>query len=57
MWVPEIASKDLLSCVHTEEYLDGFIHGKINEQEQRRTGFSWSEGLVRRCRYETGEER
>lgn len=54
MWVPEIASKDLLSCVHTEEYLNNFINGKINEQEQRRTGFPWSEGIVRRCRYETG---
>ncbi|XP_058490510.1 uncharacterized protein SYNPCC7002_A1628 [Solea solea] len=54
VWVPEIASKDLLSCVHTEEYLDNFIHGKTSEKDQRRTGFSWSEGLVRRCRYETG---
>ncbi|XP_034404559.1 uncharacterized protein SYNPCC7002_A1628 isoform X2 [Cyclopterus lumpus] len=44
VWVPEIASKDLLSCVHTEEYLNNFISGKINEQEQRRTGFPWSEG-------------
>ncbi|XP_027136616.1 uncharacterized protein hdac12 isoform X2 [Larimichthys crocea] len=54
VWYPEIASKDLLSCAHTEEYLDNFINGNVNEQEQRRTGFSWSEGLVRRCRYETG---
>ncbi|XP_053176451.1 uncharacterized protein SYNPCC7002_A1628 [Scomber japonicus] len=54
VWVPEIASKDLLSCVHTDEYLNNFINGKINEQEQRRTGFPWSEGIVRRCRYETG---
>ncbi|XP_041664127.1 uncharacterized protein SYNPCC7002_A1628 isoform X1 [Cheilinus undulatus] len=54
VWVPEIASKELLSCVHTEEYLNDFINGKINEQEQRRTGFPWSEGIVRRCRYETG---
>ncbi|KAI3354098.1 hypothetical protein L3Q82_018650 [Scortum barcoo] len=56
VWVPEIASKDLLGCVHTEEYLNNFISGKINEQEQRRTGFPWSEGIVRRCRYETGEK-
>lgn len=55
MWVPEIASKDLLSCVHTDEYLNNFINGRINEQEQRRTGFPWSEGIVRRCRYETGQ--
>ncbi|XP_031719674.1 uncharacterized protein hdac12 isoform X2 [Anarrhichthys ocellatus] len=54
VWVPEIASKDLLSCVHTEDYLNNFMSGKTNEQEQRRTGFPWSEGIVRRCRYETG---
>ncbi|XP_034556505.1 uncharacterized protein SYNPCC7002_A1628 [Notolabrus celidotus] len=54
VWVPEMASKDLLSCVHTEEYLNNFINGKTNEQEQKRTGFPWSEGIVRRCRYETG---
>ncbi|KAM9852861.1 uncharacterized protein ACBR49_003727 [Aulostomus maculatus] len=54
VWAPDIASKDLLRCVHTEEYLKNFINGTINEQEQRRTGFPWSEGIVRRCRYETG---
>ncbi|KAM4743138.1 uncharacterized protein SYNPCC7002_A1628-like [Anableps anableps] len=54
VWVPEIASKALLSGVHTEDYLNNFISGRINEQEQRRTGFPWSEGIVRRCRYETG---
>ncbi|KAM6932779.1 LOW QUALITY PROTEIN: uncharacterized protein PEZ65_007881 [Lycodopsis pacificus] len=54
VWVPEIASKDVLRCVHTEEYLNNFMSGKTNEQEQRRTGFPWSEGIVRRCRYETG---
>ncbi|XP_056905370.1 uncharacterized protein SYNPCC7002_A1628 [Takifugu flavidus] len=54
VWVPEIASSDLLSCVHTEEYLNNFMNGRINEQEQRRTGFPWSEGIVTRCRYETG---
>ncbi|XP_073343027.1 uncharacterized protein SYNPCC7002_A1628 [Pagrus major] len=54
VWVPEIASEELLRGVHTEEYLNNFINGKINEQEQRRTGFPWSEGIVRRCRYETG---
>lgn len=31
------------------------MKGTINEQEQRRTGFPWSEGIVTRCRYETGE--
>ncbi|CAN9510999.1 unnamed protein product [Ophioblennius macclurei] len=54
VWVPQIASKDLLRLVHTEDYLDNFINGKVNDQEQRRTGFPWSEGIVSRCRYETG---
>lgn len=31
------------------------MKGTINEKEQRRTGFPWSEGIVTRCRYETGE--
>uniref|UniRef100_A0A3B5K8H8 Histone deacetylase 12 n=1 Tax=Takifugu rubripes TaxID=31033 RepID=A0A3B5K8H8_TAKRU len=44
VWVPEIASSDLLSCVHTEEYLNNFMNGRIND-----------EGIVTRCRYETGE--
>lgn len=56
MWVPEIASRDLLSCVHTEDYLNKFLSGKTSEQEQRRTGFPWSEGIVSRCRYETGRK-
>uniref|UniRef100_A0A3Q2QKW7 Histone deacetylase 12 n=1 Tax=Fundulus heteroclitus TaxID=8078 RepID=A0A3Q2QKW7_FUNHE len=46
VWVPEIASKDLLSGVHTEDYLDDFIGGRINEQEQRRTGFPWGTVLA-----------
>ncbi|XP_015241873.1 PREDICTED: uncharacterized protein SYNPCC7002_A1628-like isoform X1 [Cyprinodon variegatus] len=54
VWIPEIASKDLLSGVHSEDYLNNFLNGRINEQEQRRTGFPWSEGIVQRCRYETG---
>lgn len=52
-----MASEELLGCVHTEEYLNNFINGKTSEQEQRRTGFPWSEGIVRRCRYETGERK
>ncbi|XP_057206837.1 uncharacterized protein SYNPCC7002_A1628 [Triplophysa rosa] len=54
VWAPKIASKELLGCVHTEEYLANFIGGKISEKDQRRTGFPWSAGLVQRCRYETG---
>ncbi|XP_051965449.1 uncharacterized protein SYNPCC7002_A1628 [Xyrauchen texanus] len=54
VWAPKIASKKLLECVHTEEYLTNFISGNISEKDQRRTGFPWSAGLVQRCRYETG---
>ncbi|XP_075892597.1 uncharacterized protein SYNPCC7002_A1628 [Nelusetta ayraudi] len=54
VWVPETASEELLGCVHTKEYLSNFINGTTDEQEQRRTGFPWSEGIVSRCRYETG---
>ncbi|XP_028321485.1 uncharacterized protein hdac12 [Gouania willdenowi] len=54
VWAPKIPSKELLSCVHTEEYLQNFINGNVEEKDQRRTGFPWSQGLVRRCRYETG---
>ncbi|KAJ8280135.1 hypothetical protein GJAV_G00050930 [Gymnothorax javanicus] len=54
VWSPNLASEELLAVVHTKEYLDNFINGKIEEKEQKRTGFPWSEGLVQRCRYETG---
>ncbi|XP_032358705.1 uncharacterized protein SYNPCC7002_A1628 isoform X1 [Etheostoma spectabile] len=54
VWVPEIASEALLRCVHTEEYINNLMNGTTNEQEQKRTGFPWSEGIVARCRYETG---
>ncbi|KAG7471224.1 hypothetical protein MATL_G00122200 [Megalops atlanticus] len=51
---PSLASEELLGGVHTKQYLDNFIQGKIPENDQKRTGFPWSEGIVRRCRYETG---
>ncbi|XP_061828516.1 uncharacterized protein SYNPCC7002_A1628 isoform X1 [Nerophis lumbriciformis] len=53
VWTPEMASVDLLRGVHTDD-LEKFINGKVCERDQRRTGFPWSEGIVRRCRYETG---
>ncbi|XP_054755038.2 uncharacterized protein SYNPCC7002_A1628-like [Lytechinus pictus] len=46
--------KDELVLVHTEEYIDKFFEGKTSQKEQRVTGFVWNEGLVSRCRYETG---
>uniref|UniRef100_H3AMK7 Histone deacetylase 12 n=2 Tax=Latimeria chalumnae TaxID=7897 RepID=H3AMK7_LATCH len=54
VFTPEAASKDLVCCVHTEEYVNKFFSGKTTTEEQRRTGFQWSEGIVSRCRLETG---
>nr|XP_057937012.1 LOW QUALITY PROTEIN: uncharacterized protein SYNPCC7002_A1628-like [Doryrhamphus excisus] len=54
VWTPEVASIEMLRGVHTDDYLDKFINGKVSESDQRRTGFPWSEGIVKRCRYETG---
>ncbi|KAJ8028529.1 Histone deacetylase 11 [Holothuria leucospilota] len=39
---------------HTKEYVANFFSGRTSEKEQRATGFKWSSGLVKRCRYETG---
>ncbi|CAL8351595.1 unnamed protein product [Lota lota] len=54
VWIPELVSEEILNCVHTMEYVKNFVNGKVEEKAQRRTGFPWSKGLVRRCRYETG---
>ncbi|XP_030836837.1 uncharacterized protein LOC578763 isoform X2 [Strongylocentrotus purpuratus] len=51
---PVHVTKDELIRVHTEEYIEKFFEGKTSAKEQRVTGFTWSEGLVSRCRYETG---
>ena len=40
--------------VHTHEYIDKFFNGTTSADEQRRTGFKWNPGLLRRCRLETG---
>ncbi|CAL8363370.1 unnamed protein product [Merluccius merluccius] len=54
VWTPELVSEDVLRGVHTAEYIHSFLSGTVEEEAQRRTGFPWSPGLVRRCRYETG---
>ena len=51
---PEEISAGAASLVHTQEYIDKFFYGKTSQDEQRKTGFVWNEGLVRRCRLETG---
>ncbi len=45
----EAAAEDLL-LVHTPQYLDRLFHGALTPAEQRRLGFPWSPGLVRRAR-------
>ncbi|XP_054258213.1 uncharacterized protein SYNPCC7002_A1628-like [Macrosteles quadrilineatus] len=45
---------DEAANVHTKEYVDKFFNGKTNSNEQRATGFVWSQGLASRVRYETG---
>lgn len=35
VWTPDLASKELLALVHTEEYVDNFIHGKTSPEEDR----------------------
>ena len=52
--LPVHATKEDVTRVHTEEYIGKFFEGRTSDKEQRMTGFKWSEGLVSRCRYETG---
>ncbi|XP_022092756.1 uncharacterized protein LOC110980414 isoform X2 [Acanthaster planci] len=52
--VPTLVTMETAASVHTTDYVDKFFSGKTSEKEQRRTGFAWTEGLVRRCRMETG---
>ncbi|KAK7476730.1 hypothetical protein BaRGS_00032023, partial [Batillaria attramentaria] len=51
---PEQVPASIAGLIHTPDYVEKFFTGNISPDEQRMTGFPWSEGLVRRCRYETG---
>ncbi|XP_071847305.1 uncharacterized protein SYNPCC7002_A1628-like isoform X2 [Apostichopus japonicus] len=51
---PQKVSEETVHTVHTEEYISKFFNGTTSDKEQRITGFKWSSGLVKRCRYETG---
>jgi len=52
--VPKPASIETLARVHTRDYLDAFLHGKLDRAAERRSGFEWSDALVERVRLETG---
>ncbi len=48
------ATRAELGRVHTAEYLDQLFHGTLSALAQRRIGFPWSEGMVRRCLHSAG---
>lgn len=52
--VPEAAGDAELLRVHTADYLDAVVHGRLDRQAVRRIGFPWSEGLVERSRRSVG---
>ncbi|TVR66602.1 MAG: histone deacetylase [Spirochaetaceae bacterium] len=52
--VPDSADRELLTLVHTEEYVDSILEGTIKPAALRRIGLPWSEGLARRTRRAVG---
>ena len=52
--IPPAATIEQLLRVHTDDYLDRVINGKLSALEQRRIGFPWSEKMVQRSRRSTG---
>uniref|UniRef100_UPI00349F1C42 histone deacetylase family protein n=1 Tax=Spiribacter onubensis TaxID=3122420 RepID=UPI00349F1C42 len=53
-YLPEPASRGALEMVHDPHYIDALFAGTLDRVAQRRSGFPWSESLVRRVRLETG---
>jgi len=45
---PSRVRTDVLELAHCPKYLQRFIDGKLSDQELRRLGLPWSEGLVKR---------
>jgi len=45
---PEPATRAALLRVHTPDYVDRFVDGRLGESELRRLGFPWSTALVER---------
>jgi len=54
MLVPRPASDEQLLRVHTTDYLDRVVLGKLSKKEIRRIGFPWSQELVERSRRSVG---
>jgi acetoin utilization deacetylase AcuC-like enzyme len=51
---PDAASDELLRLVHTADYVDRFVSGRMTAAEMRRIGFPWSPALVERSRRAVG---
>ena len=47
-FTPQIATEDILSLVHSHDYVEQYCHGTLDSKAQRRIGLPWSGGLVRR---------
>lgn len=45
---------EAVTQVHTKDFVDSFIKGSLPFDAMRKTGFHWSEGLVKRCFLEVG---
>jgi acetoin utilization deacetylase AcuC-like enzyme len=52
--VPEAATDGQLRLVHTEDYVQRVVAGRLSSQEVRRIGFPWSPALVQRSRRSVG---
>jgi acetoin utilization deacetylase AcuC-like enzyme len=52
--VPPSASVDQLLLVHTADWVQRVLDGKLSSDELRRIGFPWSLQMVERCRRSTG---
>jgi acetoin utilization deacetylase AcuC-like enzyme len=52
--VPPAAGDESLLRVHTADYLDAVVQGRLSREEVRRIGFPWSPELVERSRRSVG---
>lgn len=52
--IPELIPLAAMKRVHDPDYITAFVEGQFDQPTQRRSGFPWSEALVRRVRLETG---
>ena len=51
---PAAATEDMLWRVHTADYVERFVQGRLSDVEVRRLGFPWSPALVERSRRAVG---